>query len=69
MQDTESQKKKVAIYKAKVEELEQHVGIITNSPEDLIIPEEGDQPGVPYNMNMDDPSNTNDDLWDVKDYS
>lgn len=33
VQSTESQKRKIAIYQAKVEELEQHVGILGNSPD------------------------------------
>ena len=33
MQDTESQRKKVAVYQAKIDELEQHVGMISNSPD------------------------------------
>ena len=33
VQNTESQKKKISVYQAKVEELEQHVGIIGNSPD------------------------------------
>mmetsp|Transcript_8522 Transcript_8522/g.14365 ORF Transcript_8522/g.14365 Transcript_8522/m.14365 type:complete len:149 (-) Transcript_8522:564-1010(-) len=31
VQDTESQRKKIQVYQAKIEELEQHVGIISNS--------------------------------------
>ena len=33
VQQTESQKGKIAIFQAKIEELEQHVGILANSPD------------------------------------
>ena len=33
VKETESQRTKVSIFQAKVEELEQHVGILANSPD------------------------------------
>lgn len=33
VKDTESQKVKIAVFQAKIEELEQHVGILANGPE------------------------------------
>ena len=33
VQNTESQKRKITVYQAKIEELEQHVGILANSPD------------------------------------
>lgn len=36
VKETESQRTKVAIFQAKVEELEQHVGILANSPDPLL---------------------------------
>ena len=33
VQSTDNQKKKIAVYQAKIEELEQHVGILGNSPD------------------------------------
>lgn len=33
MQETESQRKKLIVYQSKIDELEQHVGIIGNSPD------------------------------------
>ena len=33
LKDTESQRAKVNVFQAKIEELEQHVGILANSPD------------------------------------
>jgi hypothetical protein len=49
-----------------VEELEQHVGIITNSPDEVILAEMATNPTAPFNLNMDDHSQTIEDLWDAK---
>mmetsp|Transcript_35356 Transcript_35356/g.54117 ORF Transcript_35356/g.54117 Transcript_35356/m.54117 type:complete len:110 (+) Transcript_35356:107-436(+) len=37
VQETDSQKTKIQVYQAKIEELEQHVGIIGNSPDPYFV--------------------------------
>lgn len=48
LKDTESQKIKINVFQAKIEELEQHVGILANSPDERFttapVPEEAEPP-------------------------
>ena len=45
LHETESQRTKVAMFTAKIEELEQHVGILANDPEGML------QTGSPLQQN------------------
>ena len=39
LKDNEFQREKISVFHAKIEELEQHVGILANSPDDDFYPE------------------------------
>jgi len=39
LKDNEFQREKISVFHAKIEELEQHVGILANAPDDDFYPE------------------------------
>ncbi len=53
LKDNEFQKDKIAIFSAKIEELEQHVGILANAPDEEFL-----EPNITSNVGQ----NSNDDI-------